>query len=146
MKKYHFSARKTHWMAGLMLASLLAGCVGYVDGPPRAAVYVEPPLVPIETGVIVQDDYVYYPGYQVYYSSNRGRYIYRDGRSWVTRDRPPRVSADVLRSAPSVRLDFHDSPAGHHAAVVRQYPKRWQPPGGNPNRRPDGGNNPGNRR
>jgi hypothetical protein len=28
-----------------------------------------------------------------------------------------------------VRLDFHDSPSNHHAAVVRQYPKQWTPPG-----------------
>ncbi len=66
---------------------------------------------------LVQDDYVYYPGYQVYYSSNRRQYIYQDGRSWVSRPAPPRVSVDVLFASPSVRLDFHDSPAIHHARL-----------------------------
>ena len=77
---------------------------------------------------MVQDDYVYYPGYQVYYSSNTRQYVYQEGRSWVSRPAPPRVSVDVLFASPSVRLDFHDSPAIHHAAVVRQYPKHWAPP------------------
>jgi hypothetical protein len=71
---------------------------------------------------------VYYPGYQVYYSGNTRRYVYLEGRSWVSRRAPPRVLADVLLASPSVWLDFHDSPALHHAAVVRQYPKNWTPP------------------
>ena len=33
----------------------------------------------------VQDDYVYYPGYQVYCSSNHRQYIYLENRAWVTR-------------------------------------------------------------
>jgi len=111
------------------LLGVLTGCVGYVDGPRHAAVYAEPPVVQV-----VQDDYVYYPGYQVYYSSNRRQYVYREGRSWVTRPAPPRVSVDVLFASPSVRLDFHDSPAIHHDRVVKQYPKNWAPPGSNPNR------------
>jgi hypothetical protein len=28
-------------------------------------------------------------------------------------------------------MDFHDSPAQHHAAVVKQYPKNWKPSGSN---------------
>jgi len=102
----------------------LTGCIGYVDGPRHGGGYVQSPSV--------QDDYVYYPGYQVYYSSNRRQYIYQEGRSWVSRPAPPRVSVDVLFASPSVRLDFHDSPAVHHATVVRQYPKNWAPPGSSP--------------
>ena len=83
----------------------------------------------VEAAVVVQDDYVYYPGYQVYYSHNRRQYIYQDGRSWVTRNGPPRVSVDVLFASPSVRLDFHDAPSIHHATVVQTYPKHWAPPG-----------------
>jgi hypothetical protein len=26
-------------------------------------------------------------------------------------------------------MDFHDSPARHHAEVVKQYPRNWAPPG-----------------
>ena len=114
---------------GTAFLAALTGCIGYVDGPRHGEVYVRPPSVQVEAGVVVQDDYVYYPGYQVYYSSNRRQYVYRDGRSWVSRSAPPHVSVDVLFASPSVRLDFHDSPAIHHATVVRQYPKHWSPPG-----------------
>jgi hypothetical protein len=119
--------------AGLALSAVLlgalSGCVGYVDGPRHGGVYVAPPPVQVETAIIVQDDYVYYPGYQVYYSRNQRQYIYREGPSWVSRPAPPHVSVDVLFASPSVRLDFHDSPARHHATVVRQYPQHWAPPG-----------------
>jgi hypothetical protein len=118
---------------GAALLGALTGCIGYVDGPRQSGGYAPPPPGYVASGVVVQDDYVYYPSYEVYYSSNRRQYIYRDGRSWVSRPAPPRVSVDVLYSSPSVRLDFHDSPAIHHATVVRQYPKHWAPPGWSPN-------------
>ncbi len=125
---------KIGFVFGTALLGALTGCVGYVDQPRQARVYAPPPPVYVENRVVVQDDYVYYPGYQVYYSSNRRQYIYQDGRSWVTRPAPPRVSVDVLFASPSVRLDFHDSPSVHHATVVRQYPKNWAPPGSSPSR------------
>ena len=118
---------------GAALWGALTGCVGHVDGPRHGAVYVQPPPVQVGAGVVVQDDYVYYPGYQVYYSSNRRQYVYRDGRSWVSRPAPPRVSVDVLYASPSVKLAFHDHPSAHHETVVRQYPKHWAPPGWSPN-------------
>jgi hypothetical protein len=77
----------------------------------------------------LQDEYVYYPGYEIYYNSHRRQYTYREGDSWVSRPAPPRVAVDVLFASPSVRLDFHDAPAGHHQVIVRQYPKNWAPPG-----------------
>src|SRR3954465_8492180 len=121
---------KIGFIVGTAALSLLAGCVGYVDGP-HARVYAPTPSVYVETGVAVQDDYVYYPGYQVYYSSSRHQYIYQDGRSWVSR--PPRrhVSLNVLISSPPVNVGFHDSPANHHAEISRQYPQHWSPPGAN---------------
>jgi len=116
---------------GAALLGALTGCVGYVDDGPRrhARVHPSPPPVYVEPVVVVQDDYVYYPGYEVYYSSSRRQYTYRDGRSWVSRPAPPRVSVDVLFASPSVRLDFHDAPEIHHATVVQTYPKNWTPPG-----------------
>ena len=114
---------------GTGLMGALTGCVGYVGHPQHARVYVPPPPVYVESGVVVQGGYVYYPGYQVYYSSNTRQYVYLDGNAWVTRPAPPRVSVDVLFASPSVRLDFHDAPAIHHTTVVRQYPKHWAPPG-----------------
>ena len=107
------------------LLGALTGCVAYDNGP-HAQAYGRPPTVYVQTEA--PDDYVYYPGYQVYYSNNRRQYVYQDGRSWVSRPAPPRVSVDVLVASPSVRLDFHDAPSSHHAAVVKQYPKRWTPP------------------
>ncbi len=127
--------RRWAGQAGLVLGTVfigaLTGCIGYVEGPGPGRVYVQPPSVRVETGIVVQDDYVYYPGYQVYYSSNRRQYVYLEGRSWVSRPAPPRVSVDVLFASPSVRLDFHDAPSMHHAAIARQYPKHWAPPGSN---------------
>jgi hypothetical protein len=118
---------KTRFVFGAGLLCALTGCVGYVDGP-RARVYDAPPSVYVQPEIVVQDDYVYYPGYQVYYSSNRRQYIYLEGRSWVTRPSPPHVSVDVLFASPSVRVDFHDAPAAHHTAVVQTYPRNWAPP------------------
>jgi hypothetical protein len=136
--------RKIGFVLCAALVGALTGCVGYVEEPRHHAVYVAPPPVRVET-VVVQDDYVYYPSHQVYYSSNRRQYVYLEGRSWVTRPSPPRVSVDVLFASPSVRLDFHDSPAIHHTTVVRQYPKHWAPPGaGRGNKEGhDQGNKPG---
>ena len=136
---------------GAAVLGAMTGCVGYVDGSGHATVYAPPPPVYVDAGVAVQDDYVYYPGYQVYYSSSRRNYVYLEGRSWVTRPAPPRVSVDVLFRSPSVRLDFHDSPAAHHTTVVRQYPKHWAPPKASPSHgegnRDDGkGNNRGGRK
>ena len=109
---------------GVLLLALLTGCVGYVDGP-RAGVYAESPVF------VEQDDYIYYPGYDVYYSSSRHQYAYQDHGAWVSRPAPRGVSVDVLVASPSVRMDFHDSPAHHHAAVVQQYPRNWAPPASN---------------
>jgi len=122
------------FVLGAALLGALTGCVSHTDGPHHhARTYSTPPPVYVESRAeVLRDDYVYYPGYQVYYSSNRRQYIYRDGRSWVSRPAPPRVSVEVLFASPSVRLDFHDSPSLHHATVVRQYPKHWAPPGSRP--------------
>jgi hypothetical protein len=110
--------------AGIILNSVLVlslnGCVGYVDGP-SAAVTVSTPAV------IVQDDYLYYPSYGVYYSGSRHEYAYLEGGAWVSRAGPAGISVAVLQASPSVKMAFHDSPANHHAAIARQYPKNWKP-------------------
>ena len=69
---------------------------------------------------------MYYPNYGVYYSPIHG-YAYMEGGAWVSRPAPRGVSVDVLLASPSVRMNFHDSPANHHAAVARQYPRNWKP-------------------
>ena len=100
----------------------------YAPPPPREG-YAPPAPVRVESEVGLQDEYVYYPGYEIYYNSHRRQYTYREGNSWVSRPAPPRVAVDVLFASPSVRLDFHDAPEAHHQAIVRQYPKHWAPPG-----------------
>jgi hypothetical protein len=116
---------------GTALLGALTGCIGYVDSPRHEGVYVPPPSVQVEAGVVVQEDYVYYPSHQVYYSGHSRQYVYQEGSAWVSRPAPPRVAVDVLLAAPSVRMDFHDAPAIHHSAVVQTYPRTWTPPGWN---------------
>lgn len=138
--KRHFS--KTNALTvglGAVLLAALTGCVGYVDGP-RAVVYSQPYVFADE------DDYVYYPDYECYYSVSRHQYAYRNGNVWVARSAPRGVSVNVVLASPSVRMNFHDSPANHHAAVTKQYPKNWKPSGGGnhgqqDNRKPDNGGN-----
>jgi len=114
-KNHFFQTNKLSLVLSAALLTTLTGCVGYVDGP-RAGVYVAPPVV------VVEDDYIYYPDYEVYYSSSRHQYAYLDGGAWVSRPAPRGVSVNVLLASPSVRMNFHDSPANHHAEIVRQYP------------------------
>src|SRR5437868_6038881 len=87
------------WVLGAAVVTMLTGCVGYVEGP-RAHLYA--PLAPpvYAQAEVMSDDYVYYPSYQVYYSSNRRQYVYLQGSSWVSRQAPPSVSVDVLFASP----------------------------------------------
>lgn len=114
--------------AGLLtvgaLLVLLTGCV--VDSTNRRTGYRSRSAVQVQTVVVIEDDYDYYPGYEVYYSRNRGEYVYRDGGQWVRRSQPSGVSLNILLAAPSVRVDFRDSPERHHAEVVRTYPRSWK--------------------
>jgi len=119
--KLFFKTNKAGFVLGAVLLASLTGCVAYVDRPPQGSVYVTPPTV------VVQDDYVYYPDYQIYYSSSRHQYFWPEGGAWVARPAPRGVSVDVLFASPSVRMNFHDSPANHHAEIVRQYPRNAPP-------------------
>lgn len=121
-KKLFFETNKFSLVLCVALLGTLTGCVGYVDGP-RTGIYAEP------YAFAVQDDYVYYPNYECYYSVSRHQYAYREGNAWVARPAPRGVSVNVLLASPSVRMDFHDPPVQHHAAVVKQYPKNWKPSG-----------------
>jgi hypothetical protein len=134
-KKLFFKPDKVGLVLTATFLVTLTGCVGYVDGP-RAGVYVEP-AVQVDAGFVGQDDYVYYPGYQMYYGSRSHRWYDREGSSWVAHPAPRGVSVDVLHSSPSVKMTFHDSPANHHAAVVQQYPKNWAPSGSHPGQKED---------
>jgi hypothetical protein len=135
IKKLFSNTNSVGLVLSAALLGTLTGCVGYVDGP-RGGAYVA-----------VEDDYVYYPDYEIYYSNSRHRYFWPEGGAWVARPAPRGVSVDVLFASPSVRMNFHDSPANHHAVIARQYPRNWRPSGQNQNRKDDhhddGGNNHG---
>jgi hypothetical protein len=123
-KKLFFKTNKTGFVLGAVLLAALTQWVGNADGQ-SAGISVGVNVAP----VVVQDDYVYYPSYGVYFNSRRHQYAYQEGGAWVSRSSPGGVSADVLLASPSVRMDFHDSPANHHAEMVKRYPKNWAPPG-----------------
>ena len=108
------------WIASVALLLAVTGCES--DG----SYYASARSRPSTQVVAYQDDYDYYPGYETYYSRNRHEYVYRDGTTWVRRPQPRGVSVEAIRIAPSVRVDFHDTPERHHAEVVKAYPHDWR--------------------
>ena len=127
MKKPLFQpARAVGLIAATALLAALTGCT--TGGSNQRIAHRPRPVVQVQATVVLQDDYDYYPGYEIYYSRNRHEYVYLDGREWVRRPEPRGVSVSVLFASPSVRLDFHDSPDRHHHRVVRSYPRHWAPP------------------
>jgi hypothetical protein len=76
--------------------------------------------------VVVQNDYVYYPHYGVYYDRAHRVFCYPQGNSWVTAPAPVGVTAEVVLASPSVHMDFHDTPAHHHDVIIKKYPKDWK--------------------
>jgi hypothetical protein len=125
-KKLHIKAGTAGFVLNALLLFTLTGCTSYVDRP-RAGIYVAPPVVEVAAPA----DYIYYPGYDVYFNSNLRQFTYMDGGVWVSRPSFPGVSVDVLLASPSVRMDFHDSPANHHTEMARAYPRNWTPSGEN---------------
>jgi len=117
--KLQFStlAGTTALMGAAALLILLTGCD--TEGSGRVTLYGGSTGY-AQSSVSFEDDYDYYPGYEVYYSRNRREYVYRDGDQWVRRSEPRDVSINVLLAMPSIRLDFHDSPERQHDNVVRR--------------------------
>jgi len=122
-QKHASHATQVGLVLSLALAGMLTGCVGFEEEPDAG--YYTPYTPP--AAVAVQDDYIYYPNYECYYSVSQHQYTYRVDNDWVSRPAPRDVSVNVLLASPSVKMDFHDSPAPHHAAVVKQYPKNRTP-------------------
>jgi uncharacterized protein YijF (DUF1287 family) len=89
-----------------------------------------PSAVVVAPVVVIQDDYVYYPSYAIYYNSSRHQYAYLEGDLWVWAPAPRGVAVEVLLASPSVHMDFHDALARHHAEMLQKYPRNWQPAGG----------------
>jgi hypothetical protein len=121
-KTYFFKTGKAGFVSNTVLLIALAACVSYAHGQ-SIQITVPPPVVVAVPAVVAQDNYVYYPDYGVYFNPTRRQWAYQDGGAWVSRPAPPGVSADVLLASPSVKMDFHDSPANHHAAIAKKFPK-----------------------
>jgi hypothetical protein len=136
-KKYFLKTGNARFVLCTAVLGTLTGCGVSADAPRPEQVYVQPPSVQVQANIVAQDDYVYYPGYEVYYSRTRRQYVYPEGGGWVSRPAPRGVSVNVLLASPSVAVDFHDSPASHHAAMVQKYPKNWAPSGSNHDQRDD---------
>ena len=115
------SSRLSFGVAGL-LVGLSGGCLGLLlagcQEPASGHVHVA------ATAVIMSDDYIYYPGSEVYYSPTHLYYYYRDGGVWVQRPQPPKV---WVHDAPSVTIHLQDKPERHHPETVKQYPRDWHP-------------------
>jgi hypothetical protein len=129
-KKLGFKSNNIGFVLGAVLAVALTEGVGNA-GAQTVGITVTPPAPPAvvivtpPAPVVVQDDYVYYPAYGVYFNSTRHQYAYLNGNAWVATPAPFGVSTEVLLASPSVRMDFHDSPEHHHAEMIQRYPKNW---------------------
>jgi hypothetical protein len=119
-----FLAATIGLLAGLACLIMLAGCIA--NTPSHRGGHRSGGSVQVQTTMVFEDDYDYYPGYEVYYSRNRQEYVYRDRNGWVRRPEPSGISLNVLLASPSVRVDFRDSPERHHDRVIRSYPRHWR--------------------
>jgi hypothetical protein len=136
-KKPFFKTNGIGFVLGAALLTMLTANTGYADGL-RVGIIVAPPVVVVAPPVVVvQDDYVYYPDYGVYYNSHRHQYAYLENGAWVSSPAPEGVSVNVLLASPSVRMDFHDSPANHHAEMLRKYPQNWRRGDAHPDHKED---------
>jgi hypothetical protein len=127
-KKHFFKTNGVGFVLGAALLTMLTANTGYAGGL-NVGIVVSPPVV------VVQDDYVYYPNYGIYYNSSRHQYACLENGVWVLQPAPQGVSVGVLMASPSVRMDFHDSPANHHAEMLRKYPRNWKPAGAQQDRK-----------
>lgn len=83
--------------------------------------------MPAPAPTVAQDEYVYYPGYELYYCVNRQQCMYLQNGVWVAGPVPQGIDSATLFASPSVKMNFHDSPMNHHAVIAQKYPKNWMP-------------------
>ena len=130
-KKHFFKTNKIAFVLGAVVLAALTECAGSADGQGAVIIVPSPAVVTppvVVAPIVIPDDYVYYPNYGVYYNSRRHQYNYVRNDVWFTQPAPEGVSVDVLLASPSVNMDFHDSPARHHAEMLQKYPRNWKPP------------------
>jgi len=130
-KKHFFKTNKAGCVLGAVFLAALTETASYAGGVQVGVsvglpvVVVAPPVV-VAPAVVVEDDYVYYPSYGIYFNRSRHQYAYLQNDAWVMAPAPQGVSVDVLLASPSVNMDWHDSPAHHHADMLKRYPKSWR--------------------
>lgn len=108
------------------LSLLLAGCEGF---PQIGTGTSRPSAEQLQAALKWEDQYVYFPGYEIYYNRTQGYYVYWTNDGWVERfDLPAEVEPQELLASPFVEMPFHDSPGPHHAQVSRDYPLDWGQP------------------
>ena len=112
-------------LAGAVLLTAPAGCM--TAGSGRSAHYPTRPAV--QASLMIEDDYDYYPRYEIYYSRRRHEYVYRDANAWVRRSDLRGITLAMLEAGPVVHMDFHDSPEFHHGTIVQSFPRNWEQPG-----------------
>jgi len=112
-------------IAGTCLLTALTGCTTAGSGPSSHL----PARPAVSASLMIDDDYDYYPRYEIYYSRSRHEYVYRDANAWVRRSDLRGITLAMLDSGPMVRMDFHDSPEFHHGSIVQSFPRNWEQSG-----------------
>lgn len=126
-KRHILKANKVGFVLGAVMLAALAESAGHAGvtveiGVPVPVVVAPPVVVVAAPAVVIVDDFIYYPDYAIYYNSGRHQYAYLEDGTWVFAAAPVGVTVDVLVASPSVHMDWHDSPAKHHAEILQKYP------------------------
>jgi hypothetical protein len=131
------SMARCAWGAALVLVLTACGDNGsgtMSGGVVSPAPIARPPDMPLaftppagDPTIEAQDDYLYYPGFGIYYSHNHHQYLSQRQDAWLMQPAPFGVPPEVLIASPSVHMDFHDHPARHQTETMRRYPRDWSP-------------------
>src|ERR1019366_2540859 len=99
-KKLFYKTNKVGFVLGAVLMAALTECVGNANGQgveitvtPHVVAAAPPVVAPV---VVIQDDYVYYPNYGIYYNSRLHQYAYLENGAWISAPAPNGVSVEVL--------------------------------------------------
>jgi len=116
--------KQAGWVLGAALVVTMTGCADHHIAGWQARIQTMPyDLEPY--AFLAQDDYIYYPQYETYYSRRQHKFAYWNQGGWLLRPTFTGVPLAVVLASPSVKMPFHDSPDDHHALVLKQYPRNW---------------------
>lgn len=113
---------------GLGAIALLAvsGCVTNEDAAGGVAVFGNPGY---QTRTVVQNDYFYFPDYDIYYNRASGEFLSVENGRWTSRNRPLNVPVNRLLASRAVSVNTYISPQHHREVYLRRNVRqgRWQP-------------------